>query len=251
MFRLRTLAIAGCILAATAGLVRAQDDELKAVLKKAIAAHGGEKNLTKFGGAISKFKGTIELNGKARDIAGEITLLKPDKMKNAMTLDYDGQQVPVVIVYNGKKMWKSIDNRTVEVKDEKELAQMRESLQADDPGSFRDYLKAPYELAAVGEVKIMDQPAIGIRVSKKGQRDVSYFFDKKTHLLVKTEMRAYDPDAGQEFTQEKFFVRYRDTDGLKSPARFVIHKDGKAFLDLEVTESKGYQKLDDSNFAMP
>lgn len=251
MFRLRTLAIAGCILAVSAVLARAPDDDLKAVLQKAIAAHGGEKNLNKFGGAISKFKGTIEIMGKSRDITGETTLLKPDKVKNTMTIDIEGMQIPVAIVYNGKKMWRSVNNKTEEIKDEKILTEMREGLQAEGAGSLSDYLKAPYELGALGEVKIKDKPAIGIRVSKKGQRDVSYFFDKKTHLLVKTEMRILDVEAGQEVTQEKYIIGYRDTDGLKTGARVVIHKDGKAFMDLEITESKVYEKLDESNFAMP
>jgi hypothetical protein len=251
MFRFRTLAIAGCILAATAILVRAQDDDLKAVLKKAIAAHGGEKNLSKFHGAVSKFKGTIEVLGKSRDISGETTLLKPDKIKNTMTLDFDGQQIAIAVVYNGKKLWRSVNDKTEEIKDEKVLAETRDSLQAEGAGSFVDYLKAPYELGALGEVKVKDKAAIGIRVSKKGQRDVSYFFDKKTHLLVKTEMRVYDAEAGQEVTQEKYIVGYRDTDGLKTGARVVIHKDGKAFMDIEITESKIYEKLEESNFAMP
>lgn len=251
MFRLRTLAIAGCILAATAVLVRAQDDDLKAVLKKAIAAHGGEKNLTKFAGAVSKFKGTIEVVGKSRDITGETTLMKPDKVKHTMTLDFDGMQIPIAVVYNGKKMWRSVNNTTEEIKDEKALAEVREGLQAEAAGSLVDFLKAPYELNSLGEVKIKDKPAIGIRVSKKGQRDVSYFFDKKTHLLVKTEMRVHDAEAGQEITQEKYIVGYRDTDGLKTGARVIVHKDGKAFMDIEITESKVYEKLEDSNFAMP
>ncbi len=251
MVRFRTLAIAGCILAASAVLVRAQDDDLKAVLKKAIAAHGGAKNLTKFNGAVSKFKGTIEFKGKTRDISGETTLLKPDKVKNSMTLDFDGKEIPIVIVYNGQKMWQSVLNKTEEITDDKILTEMREGLRAEGTASFVNYLKAPYELGALGEVKVKGQPAIGICVSKKGQRDVSYFFDKKTHLLVKTETRVHDAQTKQEVTQEKYIVGYRDTDGLKTGARVIIHKDGKAFMDMEITESKVYEKLEESNFAMP
>jgi outer membrane lipoprotein-sorting protein len=251
MFRFRTLAIAGCILAATALLGRAQDDDVKAVLNKAIEAHGGAKNLTKYKGTISKFKGTIEIAGKSRDITGETTMLKPDKFKHAMTLDIDGMQIPIAVVYNGKKMWRSVNDKTDEIKDEKTLSETREALLAEGGASFVDYLKAPYELGALGEVKIKDKAAIGIRVSKKGQRDVSYFFDKKTHLLVKTEMRVHDEESGQEVNQEKYIIGYRDTDGLKTGARVIIHKDGTAFMDIEITESKVYEKLEESNFAMP
>ncbi len=251
MFRLRTLAIAGCILAVSVVLVRAQDDDLKAVLKKAIAAHGGEKNLTKFNGAISKFKGTIEVMGKSRDITGENTFQKPDKLKVDLTVDIDGMVIPVVVVFDGKKMWRSINGTVAEVKDEQALAEMRESLLVEGANSLSDFLKAPYELNSLGEVKVKDMPAIGIRVSKKGQRDISFFFDKKTHLIVKTEMRVHDQDSGQEVTQEKYLVAYKDMDGLKTAARVIIHKDGKAFMDIQVTESKVYEKLDDATFKMP
>ena len=56
---------------------------------------------------------------------------------------------------------------------------------------------------------------------------------------------------GQEVNQEKYIIGYRDTDGLETGARVIIHKDGKAFMDIEITESKVYEKLEDSNFAMP
>lgn len=250
MLGVRTFAIAVCVLAASALFVNAQDDDLKGVLKKAIEAHGGEKNLAKFAGAISKFKGTIQILGEARDLTGETTLMKPNKLKHVMTLDFGGMQIPITVVYDGKKLWRSVLNKTEEVKDEKALEEVRQALLVEG-GSLADFLKAPYELSALGEVKIKDQPAIGIRISKKGQRDVNYFFDKKTHLVVKTEMRAYDEQAGQEVNQERYTVGYRDTDGLKTPTRLIIHKDGKQFMELEITESKTYEKLDDSNFAMP
>lgn len=252
MFRLRTIAISACVLASAALFVRAQEEaELKAILKKAIEAHGGEKSLTKYAGATSKFKGTIDIAGNSLPITGETSVMKPNKLKHEMTLDINGMQIPVVVVYDGKKLWQSVNNRTEEVKDEKKLAAVREAVQTEMSGSFVDFLKAPYELAGLGEVKVKDKPAIGIRVSKKGQRDVSYYFDKKTHLLLKIESRVDDEQAGQEVNQEKFIVGYRDTDGLKTAARVVIQKDGKDFLDIEITESKVYEKLEDSHFAMP
>ena len=203
MFRLRTLAIAGCILAASAASVRAQEnDELKAILKKAIAAHGGEKNLVKYAGVISKFKGTIEIMGKARDISGETTVMHPDKVKHVMTLDIEGMQIPVSVVYDGKKMWRSVNNKTDEVKDEKTLSEIRETLKAEAAGSLVDYLKAPYELAALGEVKIKDQPAVGIRVSKKGQRRRQLFLRQEDPHARQNRDARNDEQAGRKSTRK-------------------------------------------------
>lgn len=251
MFRLTILTLSlGCFLCASFE-AQAQDDELKSVVRKAITAHGGEKALSKFGAATTKFKGTIEINGKSRDISGENTLQKPDKLKSALTIDIDGMAIPVVVVFNGKNLWRSINGTTTEVKDEKIVKETRENLLVEGAGSLGDYLKAPYELSALGEVMVMDKPAVGIRVSKKGQRDISFFFDKKTNLVVKTEMRIYEAETGQEVTQEKFIIGYKDTNGLKTAARVLIHKDGKRFMDIEITNTQIFDKLDDSTFAKP
>src|SRR5215475_16097171 len=125
MIRVRMLAIAACFFAGAAVFVQAQDDDLKAVVRKAIAAHGGAENLTKYAGATSKFKGTIEILGKAHDLTGETVVLKPDKVKNTMTLDFNGTPIPIVVVYDGKTMWRSVNNKTEEIKDEKILAELR------------------------------------------------------------------------------------------------------------------------------
>lgn len=251
MFRLRTLLVACGVLTFGVLFARAQDDDLKAVLRKAIAAHGGEKNLNKFGAATSKFKGTIEAMGKSRDITGESTLQKPDKLKTSLTIDIDGMAIPIVVVFDGKTLWRSINGTTAEVTDEKVVKETRESLQTEGAGTLADFLKAPYELAALGEVKVKDKAAVGIRVSKKGQRDISFYFDKKTHLVVKTEMRIYDAETAQEVTQEKYIVGYRVSNGLKTAAHVLIHKDGKAFMDIEITETQMFEKLDASTFAKP
>src|SRR5437660_1357719 len=85
MLRLRVLTLAGCVVAFGALCLQAQDNaDLKAILRKSIVAHGGADKLSKFGAATSKFKGTIEIMGKSRDITGESTLQKPDKLKTSL-----------------------------------------------------------------------------------------------------------------------------------------------------------------------
>ncbi len=253
MFRLRILALAGCVLVLGVFFVRAQDADLKALLGKSIDAHGGAKNLGKFKATISKYKGTIELAGASRAITGETSFQKPDKFKHVLNIDFNGKGLDVVTVYNGKKMWtwNSAIAKTIELDDEKLLKSVHEQLQTEGAGGLVDFVKAPYELAAIGDVKVKGSDAVGIRVSKKGQPDINLFFDKKTHLIVKTEMRAYDPESKQEVTEEKFMSGFRDKDGIKVPQRVEILKDGKAFMSIEITDTKGLEKLDDATFAKP
>jgi outer membrane lipoprotein-sorting protein len=252
MLRLRVIVCASVFLVVCGLFVRAQDNAaLKAIVKKAIEAHGGEKNLAKYTAADTKFKGTMEIQGNKFDITGQTLLQKPDKVKNIMKLDIAGNLIDVVTVFDGKKLWVSTAGQTKEIDDEKIIKAAREELQSEGAGNLTEILKAPYELNAIGEVKVKGKDAIGIRVSKKGQKDISIFFDKKTHLVIKTEMVTLDANTMQEVTQEKFILDYRDKNGHKIPQRVEIVKDGKTFMDIEITESTPLEKLDDSHFAKP
>jgi hypothetical protein len=251
MFRLRILVFVGCALAVTVLGADAQDTDLKAVLRKSIAAHGGEKNLAKFKGVTSKFKGTMEIMGIKADVTGETSMQKPDKVKNVMTLNLNGKSIDIVTVFNGEKLWVAVMGQTKEIDDEKVLKAAREEMQAESAGSLADFLKAPYQLSAIGDVKVKGKDAIGIRVSKKDQKDISMFFDKKTYLVVKTEMRTLDAMTGQEVTQEKFILGYQEKNGMKIAKHVEIVKDGKLFMDLEITDVQVFDKHNDAIFAKP
>jgi outer membrane lipoprotein-sorting protein len=252
MNRLRVFAVACCLLAVSVLFVRAQDTpDLKAVLRKAIEAHGGEKLLDKYQGATSKFKGTMQLLGNEVAVTGTSSFQKPDKLRITMSMDLNGKNIDITQVFDGKNFWVAAMGKTMEITDEKVIKELKESMQTEAANSFSSFLDKPYELSPIGEVKVKGKDAVGIRVSKKGQRDFSMFFDKKTHLLVKTETRAYDPMSAEEVTQEKFFVSYQEKQGMKVAKRIEIQKDGKAFMDIEVTDAQAVEKLDDAMFAKP
>ena len=251
MLRMRVLALTAAVAVLGGFFVHAQDDELKAILKKSIAAHGGEKNLEKFKAVASKFKGKMELLGNNTDITGETSYQKPDKVKNAISLELNGKQLDIVTVFDGKQMWVAVAGQTMEITDEKQLKEIREQLRIEGAGSLSDFLKAPYKLSAIGEVKVKGKDAIGIRVSREGQRDFSMYFDKKTHLIVKTEMRTLDGMTGQEVTQEKYISSYQEKNGIQVAKGVEIHKDGKLFMALELTEVTPMERFDDAVFAKP
>jgi outer membrane lipoprotein-sorting protein len=252
MIRLRVLAGAFTFLAIGVLCLRAQDTpDLKAVLKKTIEAHGGEKALSKFDAVHTKFKGTIELLGGKRDISGEVSRQKPDKVRNETKLNINDMNIDIVTVFDGKKLWVAAGGMTREIDDEKVLKSMREELQIEGAQSLGDLLKAPYELNALGEVKVKGKDAIGIRISKKGQKDFSLFIDKKTHFIVKTEVRAIDANSGEEYTKESYITAYQDKGGAKVAKHVEIHKDGELFLDLEITDTEARDKFADSVFAKP
>ncbi|MBM3995823.1 MAG: hypothetical protein FJ303_16975 [Planctomycetes bacterium] len=251
MFNLRVLTVAAGVIAVTASLSQAQDTDVKAIVRKAIDAHGGTKNLDKYKAFNTKFKGTMTIMGVKVNVDGDTTLQKPDKVKNVLILDINGKSIDVTNVFNGKKLWVKTMGQTKEIDDEKILKAAREEMESEGAGSLLDFLKAPYELNTIGEVKVKDKDAIGVRISKKGQKDITMFFDKKTHLVVKTETQAYDPSNGQEVLQEKFIHSYQKKHGMEVARRVEIVKDGKTFMDIEITEVTPLETVDASIFAKP
>src|SRR5262249_48132883 len=99
--------------AVPAGL-RAADDDPKAILEKAIKAHGGESHLAKHQAGSSKNKGKITLAGVGEvEFTQETSFMLPDKLKEAMELTVAGQKINVVTLVNGDKI--SIDANGTDV----------------------------------------------------------------------------------------------------------------------------------------
>ena len=249
MRRMHLPLLAACVLVLSG--VKAQEVDLKAIVREAIEAHGGAKTLGNIKAGISKYKGTMKLAGQTFDIVGENSIQKPDKLRSSVQMSVAGKTIDVLTVFNGKKMWVSALGNTKEIDDEKTLEEVKQSMLTEAGSGLIDILDAPYELSAIGEAKVKGKDTFGIRVSKKGQRDISYFFDKKTHLLAKTETRAYDPMTAKEVTQEKFILDYQDKNGLKVGKRVEILKDGDLFMDIEITDVDLRETLDPATFAMP
>jgi hypothetical protein len=252
MRRIRGVAIACCLLALSLPRAGAQETDLKAVITKAIKAHGGETNLAKFKAATVKFKGKLEVMGQSLDVTGEQSVLMPDKFRVSLALQINGMNIDTVQVFDGKSFWVSVLGKTMELKDEALIKEIKEAYAVERAGNLVGLLGKDYELSAIGDVKVKDKAAFGIRVTKKGQRDINLFFDKTSHLLVKTEYRARLPMGGdQEVTQEKYFSDYREANGIQSPRRIIMEHDGKQQLDIEMTETNVLEALDPAIFAKP
>ena len=134
-----------------------------------------------------------------------------------------------------------------------ELAEERESQNANSIARLAVLPDKAYMVSTVGESKVGDKEAVGILVKRKGYRDVSLFFDKKRHLLLKSETRVKDPQGGgdTEFTQEAFYDDYKKVGDLQVAHKLTVKRDGKAFLESETTDFKPEEKLDDGLFAKP
>jgi hypothetical protein len=243
-------------LAALATMTLAQADEkaeARALVEKAIKAMGGKEKLAVDKGIMFKAKGKFYgMGGDGIDYTSDFTIQPPDMMRFRMEFDAGGTKINFARVFDGKKFWQKVNDMVTELgKDE--VTEQKEDMHNGRVEALVPLLEDKgFELATVGEVKVDDKPAVGIRVSHKGHRDVNLFFDTKTGLLVKSERMIKDQmQGGKERTQERLFSDYKEAAGAKRPMKVVIKRDGDKFVESEATEYELKDKIDASEFAKP
>ena len=252
MLRTGIVSLAGFMVLTWCGSLRAQEDELRALVIDAMKVHGGKETLKKHQGVQGKYKGEVEVNGMTIKMEGEIFLQSPERMKNIIKIEVNNMNIEVQQGFDGKVLWLNVAGNNQEIKDKDLIQEMKENMYSEQVASLIDLDSKDFKLSALGEMKIKDKDSVGVRVSKEGKRDVNLWFDKKSHLLVKSEFRAKDP-FGQmgEANQEKYFSDYKAIMGIQTPSRVIVHNDGKRLVDMEVSEVRYHERLDNSYFTRP
>lgn len=246
---LRPLLSAVMLVAVAPGL-RAADDDPKAIIARAIKAHGGEEFLTKNQAAKAQNKGKINVSGIGEaEFTQDVQYMLPDKLKDNLELSIAGQKITVATVMNGDKLSIEAAGKEVPITDDIKKA-MSDAVNMMKMARLAPLLKdKKYELTLFGEAKVEDKPAVGVRVSAKGQKDITLFFDTKTGLLVKIEHRTVEPGTGNEVGEERIILEYKtDKDGIPLPKKVLVKHDGKTFIEAESVEFAYLEKIDDSEF---
>jgi hypothetical protein len=237
----------------TAG--RADDAaDLKALVEKAIKAHGGADNLAKHKEVVIKMKGKFHgLPGAVIDYVSETSAQQPDKMRTVIEGDVMGTNFKVVQVVNGDKGWMDSTFEGAREMKKEEHIEAREAMHAQTVARLAVLADKAYTLSTLGETKVGDKEVVGVLVKHKDRRDVSLFFDKKSHLLLKSEMRVKDVQNGgdTELTQETFYEDFKKEGDVQVAHKLTIKRDGKLYVEGEVTDFNAQDKLDDSVFAKP
>lgn len=220
-------------------------EEPKTIIEKCIKATGGVEKLSRMGGQ-SKTTGTLEILNSV-NFAQEVIFQLPNKFKEVLEMEVNGQKVKVTTTYNGKDVTIDVNGQKLPL-DEKQLAEIKEAAHMMQVGRLIYLKDKKYELSSLGESKVNDNAAEGIKVATKGFRDVNLYFDKKSGLLTKIERRAMDFMTQQELSEERIITEYQDIDGMKVPKKVLVNRDGKKFMEAEVQEFKSLDKVDDSTF---
>jgi hypothetical protein len=228
------------------------DKEPRAIINKALEVQGGEARLAKFAGQTMKGTGKFFALGEPIDYSVEITVGRDNQLRFAVDLKIMDQSVKVEAGVSGDKGWEKLNDDVKDMPAE-EVAEHKEHMHSEAVARLLVLKNKDYQLSSIGEVKVGDRPAVGVRVAKKGHRDVNLYFDKDKGHLVKSEYIVKDikTSGDMEITQTSLYSEYKEIQGTRQPTRLVIERDGKKFTDTQMTEIQLLEKVDDSTFSRP
>jgi hypothetical protein len=240
-----------CVVLAAAVPARADDQaDAQALLDRAIKAGGGEANLSKSFNATWKSKGKLHDSGLT--FTSEEFFQAPDRLREVVVYeDGQGQKTKILSILNGDKGWTRTGDEDPEDMDKDALAQEQEEAYLNWVTALAPLKDKAFRLTVLGEIKVDDRPALGLRVSRKDRADVKLYFDKENALLVKTERKRKDVENNKEVNEEVFYRSYKDVQGVQQPMKFEVKWDGQAYGEFEITDIKFPEKLEDNLFTKP
>jgi hypothetical protein len=231
---------------------RADDQkDLSDLVAKAVKAHGGADNIAKAKIIIMKGKGKFYgINEDGIPYGGTWSIQDPDRIRVEIEGEVMGQKFKFVHGFDKDTGWTLMDDK-VQDDSKEQVAETKETMHAGRLARLIGLNDKECKLSAVGESKVNDRPAIGVRVECKGYQDVSLFFDKETNQLVKMERRATDVQMNKEFTEETLYGDFKKVNGVLVSHKQTIKRDGKVYVENETTEFEVKDKLDDKLFKKP
>ncbi len=213
----------------------APKDEARALVERAVKAHGGDK-LLKAKAVRYKGKMSHDVMGVKQTVPTETWVEFPDRFKKVAQFDVNGETFTMTYVYDGKQGWEKVQDETEEL-DAKTLKELQAQIPHDERIVTLTFLNDKgCELSPLGEIKIEDRPAAGVRVECKDRPAINLYFDKATSLLVKVERRGAYGLSGEEVNEERYFKDYKEMNGVKIATQIVANHDGRQCLEMEVTE---------------
>jgi hypothetical protein len=225
-------------------------EDAKAIIEKAIKSCGGADALAKSKAVRTVAKGTVKIMGQPVSFTEISTLKQPNQLKKEVTLEAMGRQEEIGYVFDGKQGWFKNAMGVQEVP-EQILSEFKNSLHAARVAMLTPLLDdKSFTLTVLGEVRVKDKPAVGVKVSSKDHQDIDLYFDETSGLVVKI-MREVRGEGGRLVMEERYLSDFKDFGGLKRATKIYAELAGEKYSEGEVVEVKFLDKIDDKEFSKP
>lgn len=226
-----------------------------AIVARAIEAHGGADALMAQPALTVRTKGhTISSSAETptQPFVSRSTRLLPDKMRQEVRVGRErGEDEPgpadYVVVVNGNAGWMVTGGQVFDLS-AVELARLQLELLVMQASTLVP-LKAPdVKLRVVPEVGEPLCDVVAVQFPKSPELRLS--FDRKSHLLVKTEYYTTD-GAGNTIYQENFYDQFKPVSGVKRFFHYAVRRDGEAYAEGTIVEYLPGKSADEKLFAKP
>lgn len=245
----RSVSLCLTFLALALAPLAAAAEEPKAIIEKAIKAHGAKEAVAGEGMSY-KSKGQVFVQGLEIGFSGKSVRLFPDRMRQDIEAEVNGNAMKMTVAYSPKGGWMEMNGAAQDMP-ETQLTSMKHEMHAARCCQLTPLLKEPFKLEALPAAEVEGKKAVGVKAVAKDQPDVSLWFDADSGMLVKAAYKTIDPNQGSEITQEMFFKDYKDFGGQKMFTKLLVKREGEKYLDLEASDYKKEPKVDEKLFDKP
>lgn len=247
---IRTLSLLAlvCGLSGLGQAARAQD--ANAILDKAIQALGGEGKLSKAKVISWKAKGTITFMGSDNPVSTQTTVQSLDHIRQEFEGEFGGMPIKALSVLADDKGWREFGGNRLEMDKEAVANEKRSIYLTVIPITILPLKDKAFKVEALGEEKVGDRPAVGVKATGPDGKEFSLYFDKESGLPVKLVAKVIG-FVGEEFTQETTFSDYKEMAGIQKATKIQSKRDGERFIEQEITEFKIHEQVDPKVFTEP
>jgi hypothetical protein len=250
MKRFFGIALAIALTSGFGALTRADDENAKAAIDKAIKSLGGEEKLGKVEAFTWKSKGHFVINGSNHSFKSRVTVRGLDQYRSEFEGEVNGNAVKSVTVLNGDKGWRKVGNQLMEM-NESQVANEKQSIYLMViPITLVALKDKKFEIGTASEEKVGDKQAIALKGKGPDGKDFTLCFDKESGVPIKVVAKMTFPMGG-EFTIETSFADYKEFDGIQKATKIESKRDGEKFLEAELTDYQVVDKIDTSTFDQP
>lgn len=225
--------------------------EARKVVDRAIHAAGGAKLLDESKVLSGTSRGNVTIGGQNIPATNSWSGQDLDKLKWSTQAEVNNQMINLVIVLNGKKGWIQGNNNTSNPLQAELLTPFRHAVtvlrlvETLTPLQGREYT-----LSSLGEIKVDDEPAVGVKVKRKGLPDLDLYFNKKTNLPIKADMRLTD-SGKMEIGYTAYFRDYKKVTGRMVFTRLTVERDGKTAIEMQRENIKATKSAAEGTFDQP
>jgi hypothetical protein len=236
--------------AVACGTARADEQEAKAVVDKAIKAMGGEEKLAK--AEIIDWSGQTKMtfNDNTNEFKSHVTAKGLTHFRSEMDGEFNGNAFKGMIVLAKDKAWRKFGENQTELEGDALTNQKRNVYLQIIPATLVALKNKEFKLESTADEKVGDKPCAVVKVTAPDGKNFTLYFDKESGLPVKLTALVAGFQ-GNEAEQETTFNNYKDFGGIKKATKVETKRDGRTFMEQEITNFKVLDKVDADTFDEP